>query len=141
MVPIRSEKPICDPPHLSAVSPALPLKHFQCSNDASMYKLSADAYSLCLQLGNNSSNRHLQLRNGTETIQMEPNRFQCSWTCLKIGPHACVSNNGNRASNHFLHMLSTIIGHKSSVVLVPRSRVALLHTVLPAQHANQSWVC
>ena len=30
---MRSEKPICDPPRLSAISPSLPLKRFQCSSD------------------------------------------------------------------------------------------------------------
>ena len=33
MVSMRSEKPICTPPRLSAISPALPLKRFQCSSD------------------------------------------------------------------------------------------------------------
>ena len=33
MVSMRSEKPICAPPSLSEVSPALPLKRFQCSSD------------------------------------------------------------------------------------------------------------
>ena len=33
MVSMHSEKPICAPPHLSEVSPALPLKRFQCSSD------------------------------------------------------------------------------------------------------------
>ena len=30
---MRSEKPICAPPRLSEVSPTLPLKRFQCSDD------------------------------------------------------------------------------------------------------------
>ena len=30
---MRSEKPICAPPHFSEVSPTLPLKQFQCSSD------------------------------------------------------------------------------------------------------------
>ena len=33
MVYMRSEKSICAPPRLSEVSPALPLKRFQCSSD------------------------------------------------------------------------------------------------------------
>ena len=33
MVFMRSEKPICAPPRLSEVSPTLPLKRFQCSDD------------------------------------------------------------------------------------------------------------
>ena len=33
MVSMRSEKPICAPPRLSAVSPTSPLKQFQCSSD------------------------------------------------------------------------------------------------------------
>ena len=33
MVSMCSEKPICAPPHLSEVSPTLPLKWFQCLSD------------------------------------------------------------------------------------------------------------
>ena len=33
MVSMRSEKPICAPPHLSQVSPTSPLKRLQCSSD------------------------------------------------------------------------------------------------------------
>ena len=54
MVFMRSEKPICVPPRISEVSPTLPLKRFQCSDDSPLSSFqgrssSASSFNACLR--------------------------------------------------------------------------------------------